>query len=152
MRYFPTAVVIDRQAIKSPASNLATWCFCNVKNLISKSSWWTSTDRLPSFILLPSSTIIFFSPWCHSLHWHHAYCMEQHYKCAENMIETPPEKIHWEAKQGSLADREFEISSFLLKLWEPELQLVWSSIPPLPSWHLQILVNCWSFFTNQRNS
>lgn len=62
MRYFPSAVVRDRQAIKSSACNLATLCFCNVKNLISKSSWWTSTDRLPSFILLPSSTIIFFTP------------------------------------------------------------------------------------------
>ena len=57
VRYSPTAVVTDRQAIKSFACNLATLCYYNVDNLISKSSWWTNTYRLPSFILQTTPTI-----------------------------------------------------------------------------------------------
>lgn len=99
VRYSPTAVVTNRQAIKSSACDLATFCYYNVDNLISKSSWWTNTYRLLSFTLqIPPLSIIFFSPWCRSLHWHHGQLHGAALQTCCKLSETPPAKIHLEAK------------------------------------------------------
>lgn len=62
VRHSLTAVMTDRQAMKSSACNLATLCYYNVVNLISKSPWWTNTYRLSSFIPQTSQYQSFFLP------------------------------------------------------------------------------------------
>lgn len=89
----------------------------------------------------------FFSPQCHSLHWHHASRMEQHYKWAEKWLKPHLQKS---TDKQSKAPYQTENLGSLHFCWSSEnlnfSRSVDHIIPPPPSWRLQIFVNCWGFF------
>lgn len=111
VRYSPTAVVTDRQAIKSSACDLATLRCYSVDNLISKSSWWTPRGCHHSSYNPPPHYQSFFShpgavPCADTM----TSCVEQHCKHTVNWVKPHLQKStekqskapYWTQSLGSL--------------------------------------------------